>query len=268
MRKIIPHEKNQKTLFARHYVGDRLEDDDEVYQFDKLILSLDTSAITNNYSPVGGSLYDPLNMLSILIYAYFEGITSSRKIKKCVQKSIPYIYLAGSNEVKYHSICDFRKKHLIPFRSILSASIRLALDSGLVKESDLFSLDGSKIEADASRSMTKRKKKWEAKESDILKQVENFLEKWIQTDKEEDTLEEMEKERIKKASAYFDELLEQRKQRCAFSSQETKSDKDKKEDKKPNEQEQHKQEEKKDKKNTRAHKGEKHTISDISDHYQ
>ena len=159
-----------------------------------------------------------------LIYAYFEGITSSRKIEKCVQKSIPYIYLAGSNEVKYHSICDFRKKHLIPFRSILSASIRLALDSGLVKESDLFSLDGSKIEADAFRSMTKRKKKWEAKESDILKQVENFLEKWIQTDKEEDTLEEMEKERIKKASAYFDELLEQRKQRCAFSSQEIKSD--------------------------------------------
>ena len=72
MRKIIPHEKNQKTLFARHYVGDRLEDDDEVYQFDKLILSLDTSAITNNYSPVGGSLYDPLNMLSILIYAYLK----------------------------------------------------------------------------------------------------------------------------------------------------------------------------------------------------
>ena len=125
-----------------------------------------------------------------LIYAYFEGITSSRKIEKCVRKSIPYIYLAGSNEVKYHSICDFRKKHLIPFRSILSASIRLALDSGLVKESDLFSLDGSKIEADASRSMTKRKKKWEAKES--------------------------EKERMKQVSTYLDEILKKRHQRLNF----------------------------------------------------
>ena len=151
-------------------------------------------------------------MLSILIYAYFEGITSSRKIEKCVRKSIPYIYLAGSNEVKYHSICDFRKKHLIPFRSILSASIRLALDSGLVKESDLFSLDGSKNRSRClSGSMTKRKEKMGSEKNQIFLKTSRyiFLKKWdSETDTAEDVLEEIREGANETSSlAYLDEIL-------------------------------------------------------------
>ena len=38
MRKIIEDEKDQQILFAKHYIGDRLSKDHEVYQFNKLVL--------------------------------------------------------------------------------------------------------------------------------------------------------------------------------------------------------------------------------------
>ena len=82
---------------------------------------------------------------------------------------------------------------VIDLKTILSASIRLVLDSGLVKESDLFSLDGSKIEGRCLSVYDQEEEKMEAKESDILKQVDTFLKKWEETDTAEDVLEESEK---------------------------------------------------------------------------
>ena len=213
MRKIIQHDKNQTFLFAEHRIGDRLPEDHEVYQFDKLISGLDKSAITHNYNSRGGALYDPSNMLAILIYGYFKGIDSSRKLQEQIAANLPFIYLAGGNQIKYHCICDFRKKHLNDFRSLLYDSIKLALNSGLVKKSALFSLDGSKIEADASGSKTKSKAEWEVQESTILEKVDEFLKKCSETDEAEDRLEESEQERMRKASAYLDKVLEKRKQR-------------------------------------------------------
>ena len=47
MKRIKENLSEQGVLFSNHYVGDRLEENDEVYLFKDLIHKLDTSAITS-----------------------------------------------------------------------------------------------------------------------------------------------------------------------------------------------------------------------------
>ena len=122
MRRIIDHIKDQRLLFATHYIGDRLSENHPVYRFRQLLDLLDISSITQNYSTRGGSLYSPRNMLSLLTYSYFQGITSSRKISELIQCHLAYIYWAGGNQIQYCFVCEFRKK---TGRVILNQSFQL-----------------------------------------------------------------------------------------------------------------------------------------------
>lgn len=213
MNRIKEHLKDQGVLFATHYVGDRLPEDHAVFQFDKLLQALDISSITNTYSSQGGKMYDPRCMLGVLVYAYFQGITSSRKIADGVQTSLPYIYLSGASMIKYRSISEFRKKHIEHIKAIFINSVKMALEVGLIQESDIFALDGTKIEADASGSQTKSKEDWEEKEAHILSQVEDFLREWEEADLSEEGLDELENERMQKASKKLQELIEKKAKR-------------------------------------------------------
>ena len=230
MRQIKEHLKDQRLLFATHYIGDRLADDDQVYLFDKLLDLLDITAITDNYSQRGGAMYSPRCMLSILVYSYFNGITSSRKIENLVQAHLAYIYLAGGYQIKYRAICEFRKKHIASIKSIFTESVKLALESDLIQESDIFALDGSKIEADASGSKTRSKAKWEEKETAILAKVEEFIKEWEETDLAEENLDTKKAERMRKASERIDRLFKRKEQRLKSSGNETQDQKPAEED--------------------------------------
>ena len=210
MNRIKDNLKDQGVLFSTHYIGDRLAKDHPVYQFDELLNAIDISPIMNKYTTRGGAMYCPRNMLALLTYAYLEGITSSRKIASLIQYHLVYIYLAGGNQIKYRAISAFRRKHLDSIKGIFLQSVSLALKIKLVKTSDVFALDGSKIEADVSSSKTKRKAQWEYKETELLAHVENFLDQWEKNDIMEEGLENEEEEHRKKVSERLQQLKKKR----------------------------------------------------------
>ena len=206
MNRIIDNLKDQGVLFSTHYIGDRLDKDHPVYLFDELLNAIDISPIMNKYTTRGGAMYCPRNMLTLVTYAYFEGTTSSRKIASLIQYHLAYIYLAGGNQIKYRAISEFRRKHLDSIKGIFIQSVKLALEIKLVKKSDIFALDGSKIEADASSSKTKRKTQWEDQEAKILANVEGFLDQWEKNDLIEEGLESEDAEHRKKVSERLKQL--------------------------------------------------------------
>ena len=82
----------------------------------------------------------------------------------------------------------------------------LAIDCGLVREDQLFSLDGTKIEANASFSKTRKKKEWKERQEKIVEHVDKFLEEWKKQDELEEGLEEKMREEFEKIKKKIDKI--------------------------------------------------------------
>lgn len=96
MKRIKENLSEQGILFSNHYVGDRLEENNEVYLFKDLIHKLDTSAITNSYSPEGGSMFAPIDQLAVITFALFKGIASSMMMADLVRNHLQFIKRTSS----------------------------------------------------------------------------------------------------------------------------------------------------------------------------
>lgn len=219
MKRIKESQKEQGILFSNHYVGDRLSEDDEVFLFERLFDKLDISAITNSYSNEGGSMYSPRDQLAVIIYAFHKGITSSVKMAELVRNSLPFIYLSGGHVISRRTISDFRLRHGDTITEILESSANLAIEAGLISNDDLYAIDGSKIEANASFSNTRKKNEWEERQKRIIDYVDNFLKKWEEQDKLEEDFEKRKKER-------FDRINEKLKKIKKVKQQKGEKDKD------------------------------------------
>src|SRR5688572_7347234 len=89
-------------------------------------------------------------MVCLLLYAYFVGVFSSRKIAQAGERNLAFIVLVGEDRPDFRTISDFRKSHLEAFCGVFVAVLRIAAESGLVKLGNV-STDGTKIQGNASR---------------------------------------------------------------------------------------------------------------------
>jgi len=206
MKRIKENLSDQGILFSNHYVGDRLSKDDEVYLYNSLIDKLDISSIVNSYSSEGGSMFSPRDQLSVILYAFHKGITSSVQIAQLIRSDLRFIYLSGGHIIKRRTICDFRLKHREGIRKIFESSVDLALGTGVVRDDILFAVDGSKIEAHASFSKTRKKFEWKQRQEKIVEHVDNFLREWEEQDEREEGLEEKKREEFEKVKKKLDAI--------------------------------------------------------------
>lgn len=195
MKRIKESFKKQGTLYAGHFIDDRLDPDDKVYLFDEIVDQMDLSELLESYGSKGGSLFSPRDMFAILLFSYYEGISSAYKIYDNVKANIRYIYLAGNLEVSRRAISDFRLRNLDFLRKAFLSTVKIANEAGLIDTKKTFSLDGSKIEANASLEKTASKKEWRDIQDKVLQHVEDYLEKCRVSDIQ--LLEELDEEKRK-----------------------------------------------------------------------
>lgn len=220
MKRIKESKKEQGVLFAEHYVGDRLPKNDEVYLFEQVFDQLDIRKITDSYSREGGSMFNPKDQLAVIIFAYYKGITSSVKIAEYIRYNLQFMYLAGGHIISRRTICDFRVKHFDAIRELLKSSVNIAVEAGLVSDSDSYALDGSKIEANASFSKTRRKKEWKERQKKIIDHVDRFLREWEEQDRLEEGLEEEQEERFRRISEKLKNIKKQNQEKGTRDSEE------------------------------------------------
>ena len=187
MKRYIVTNKNQGVFFG-YYIDEFLDPTDIVYLFDALIKKLDFSSINLKYCSQGGKVYEPRQLFSVIAYAYFQGITSSRKTSHFIRQYLPLLHLSGGHRICHKTISNFKLKHVDVIPSLLAQTIELAIDSGLVKYSNVFALDGCKFEADASMSKTRSKASWESRRDKIESEIRTYLEDCKETDAYEDEL--------------------------------------------------------------------------------
>ena len=223
MKRIKENARDQGILFSDHFVGDRLTADNEVFLFEKLFEKLDISSITNSYSVEGGSMFCPKDQLAVLLFAFHKGVTSSVKIAELLTYNLQFIYLAGGHLIKRRTLSDFRLKHIDSIKEIFVSSVNLAIESELVSSKDIYAIDGSKIEANASSSKTRKKIEWEKRQSKIIEHVEKFLKEWEKQDELEENSEEEKQKRFKEISERLSNIKIQRNE-DSNSNQEDESD--------------------------------------------
>ncbi len=135
----------------------------------------------------GAPPYDPRMMTKVLFYAYCIGVTASRKIEKKLHEDIAFRYLAAGNFPDFRTVSDFRKIHIDTLEDLFVQVLLLCDAVGLVKLGTV-SLDGMKVEANASLQKTKKYETLCKEEEQLRKMVREILEDAERIDREEDHL--------------------------------------------------------------------------------
>ncbi|WP_111400676.1 transposase, partial [Humitalea rosea] len=103
-----------------------------------------------NPRPGGRPQYDPRLMLALLIYAYANGIFSSRRIERATYRDIGLRYVAANTHPDHDTIAAFRRTNKAAFEAAFLQVLLIAREAGLLRLG-LVSIDGTKIDANASK---------------------------------------------------------------------------------------------------------------------
>jgi transposase len=148
--------------------------------------SLDLSAITAEYREERGfPPYHPEMMTALLLYAYCQGVYSSRRIAKACEQRVDFMAVTAMNRPDFRTISDFRKRHLAALGQLFVQVLKLCARAGLVKLGHV-ALDGTKLKAKASRHKAMSYKRMQESEARLAAEVASWLEQAEATDAAED----------------------------------------------------------------------------------
>ena len=127
--------------------------DESVRLLSHILEELDYTGLYKAYSLEGRNpAIEPKLMFKVLVYAYSQGIYSSRKIEASCRRDINFLWLLAGNKAPDHStIARFRTTFLKESCEELFGQLaNLLLKSGEVSGKNLF-VDGTKIESRANK---------------------------------------------------------------------------------------------------------------------
>src|SRR5918994_1859270 len=113
--------------------------------------TLDLAAILASYDEERGyPPYHPAMMVALLLYAYSRGVYSSRRIAQACEERVDFMAVTALNKPDFRTIATFRQRHLKALGDLFAQVLKLCRAAGLVKLGHV-SLDGTKVQANASR---------------------------------------------------------------------------------------------------------------------
>lgn len=146
---------------------------------------LDLSAFYARYRPGRGQPpYHPAMMVALLLYAYSRGVYSSRRIERGCAERVDFMAVTGLAKPDHDTICTFRNEHRAALCELFVQVLQLCRDAGLAKLGHV-ALDGSKVNASASKHKAMSYKRMKEQEPALAAEVE----RWLKTAQAEDQRE-------------------------------------------------------------------------------
>jgi transposase len=157
-----------------HFVRDTVRD------------GLDLSGILNCYEEERGyPPYHPGMMVALLLYAYSQGLYSSRRIARGCEERLDFAAVTGMQRPDFRTISEFRRRHLHALGGLFRQILLLCRAAGLVKLGHV-ALDGTKIKANAGLNKAMSYGRMKQAETALAAEVQGWLAQATQTDKLED----------------------------------------------------------------------------------
>jgi len=167
-----PGARNQILLIPIS-LEERIPDKHPVRLLDEILDGLDWTAWENTYNrKLGQPPIHPSILCKVLLFAMIRRIRSSRVIEYQIEHSVDFMWLVSGRTIDHSTISDFRRKHKQELKDIHRQMLRVAIDMGVAKLSELC-IDGTRVRANANRYKT-----WTA---DRVERLLNELDGQIET---------------------------------------------------------------------------------------
>jgi transposase len=128
----------------------------------------------------GAAGYDPDMMLTLLIWAYASGVTSSRRIERLCQQDVAFRVTCAGQLPDHVTIARFRQQFAVTAASLFAEVLLLCAQLGM-GQVGVVALDGTKVAASASKDANRT-------EEGLRKLAEQMAARHAEADAAEDAL--------------------------------------------------------------------------------
>ena len=133
---------------------ERIPDDHPDRLRDGILDGLDWTAWESRYrGRIGQPPIHPSILCKVLLFAMIRRVRSSRIMEYQIEYSVDFMWLVSGRTIDHSTISNFRREHKKELRDIHRQILRVAIDMGIAKLSELC-IDGMRIRANASRHKT------------------------------------------------------------------------------------------------------------------
>jgi transposase len=142
---------------------------------DAVVDKMSLGPLLAQYKGGGASAYHPLLMLKVLMYAYADGIYSSRQIAKAVRENIHYMWLAGRARPDFMTINRFRSERLKDVIQPVFGEVVMLLHAEGYVSLDKYFVDGTKIESVAGKDTAIWQKNTQRYKAQVLEKLRGLF---------------------------------------------------------------------------------------------
>lgn len=147
---------------------------------------LDLRAILSTYQEERGyPPYHPVMMTALLLYAYTQGVFSSRRIARACEERVDFMAVTALQKPDFRTVNEFRRRHLKALGELFVQVLKLCRRAGLVKLGHV-ALDGTKIKANASKHKAMSYARMQSAEKELADTVAGWLKRAEAEDEAED----------------------------------------------------------------------------------
>lgn len=191
---------------------DYVDSNNEVRVIDKIIDTLNIESLgfkIGNNDFVGRPMFNPRDMLKLFVYGYFNGVRSSRKLAKQAKINKEVIWLINGLEPKYRVIADFRKDNIDSLTKVFESFVQYCIELGLYGK-ELIAVDGTKLEASASKRKHYSKNKINKMKQLVKNKVNEYIHDLESNDLSEDNEQiQLKRDEIKNAIQKLEDKIKE-----------------------------------------------------------
>jgi transposase len=160
--------------FRQCALDDLLPEDHEARIVWAYVCGLDLSALRELIQAVedgpGQAPADPCILMTLWLYATLRGVGSARELNRQCQHHAAYRWICGGVSMNYHTLSDFRTRHVDLLDRLLVESVASLRAEGLVTL-DRVAQDGVRVRASAGAASFRRQPTLEAMLAEAEEQV-------------------------------------------------------------------------------------------------
>ncbi len=114
------------------------------------VAKLNLGSLRDEYGEEGGPAFAPERLVSVWLYAYALGATSSRRLEQRIREDLAFRYLAGGAAPEHWTLNAFRRRHAKGLNELFTQVAELARARRLGRVGHV-AIDSTRIAANASR---------------------------------------------------------------------------------------------------------------------
>ena len=108
----------------------------------------------------GSTAYPPAMLLKVVLFAYSQGIVSSRNIERACRDHVTFMALSGDSAPHFTTIADFVSGREQDIVQVFKAVLLICLRQGLIGQ-EMFAIDGVKLPSNASKGKSGKRADFE-----------------------------------------------------------------------------------------------------------